>query len=314
VHNSAWPTFPVDGWDSTAPTLHRWTQIVGKIRMALTAPLNHYWHVTLYVSTRGLTTSPIPYGSELFEIEFDFLAHELRLATSWGPIGAVPLRPRSIADFYADVLTALAKLDIAVPIWPTPVEVPDPIPFAQDHVHASYDPAAAQAFWRVLMRADSVFKVFRGGFLGKSSPVHFFWGGLDLAVTRFSGRRAPPFTGASFNVNPRVMQESYSHEVSSAGFWPGNQSVPPLFYSYAVPGPDGFAAAQVAPKGALWSPDLGEFVLPYAVVQAADEPDQALLSFLQSTYAAAADLGHWDRAALERVSYSIGRTTPTTRF
>jgi hypothetical protein len=310
VETAAWPRFPLEGWDQTGPTLQRWTQVVGKIRMALTPPLNHYWHVPLYVSARGLTTSPIPYRSELFEIGFDFVDHQLVLTTSWGPIRSLRLRPNSVADFYAEVMALLEDLGIQVHIWPRAVEVPDPIPFDEDRVHASYDPAAAHAFWRVLVHTDTVFKVFRARFLGKCSPVHFFWGGFDLAVTRFSGRRGPMWDGPVLNVNPHVMHASYSHEVSSAGFWPGNADVAPCFYSYAVPQPEGFSDARVAPVGAAYSRELGEFLLPYDVVQASERPDEALLEFLQSTYSAAASLGGWDRVVLEEQPACIcGRMT-----
>jgi hypothetical protein len=292
-----WPVFPVEGWAQTGPTLHMWTQIVGKIRLALTPAVNHFWHVTLYVSARGLTTSAIPYRGELFEIEFDFLEHRLVFTTSWGPARSIPLSSRSVAEIYAEVMAALTGLGIDVRISSMPVEVPEPIRFELDRGHASYDALAAYALWRVLVRVDQVFKVFRGRFLGKCSPVHFFWGGFDLAVTRFSGRRAPMWVGARLNVNPHVMHASYSHEVSSAGFWPGNSSVGPLFYSYAVPEPPGFSQAAT---GGAYNQALGEFVLPYATVQASDRPDDTLLEFLQSTYAAAADLGHWDRVLLEQ--------------
>jgi len=299
IDAAAWPRFPVAGWDQTAPTLHRWTQIIGKIRLALSPPVNHYWHVPLYVSARGLTTSSMPYGSELFEIGFDFVDHRLELTTSWGPTRSVPLGPRSVAEFYADVRAALQALEINVQIWTTPVEVADGNPFELDHEHVAYDPATAQAFWRVLVQADRVFKQFRSRFLGKCSPVHFFWGGFDLAVTRFSGRRAPMWNGSAPNVHPHVMHESYSHEVSSAGFWPGDQNTPPVFYSYAVPEPAGFREATVQPTRAAYHAGLGEFLLPYKVVQASSRPDDVLLAFLQSTYEAAADLGHWDRSLLE---------------
>jgi Family of unknown function (DUF5996) len=310
AETAAWPRFPVEGWDQTGPTLHRFTQIVGKIRMTLTPPVNHFWHVPLYVTARGLTTSAIPYRSEVFEIAFDFVDQHLFFTTSWGPTRSFPLRSYSVAEFYAEVMATLDALGITVHIWTRAVEVPDPIPFEQDHTHATYDAAAAYALWRVLIRVDNVFKVFRGRFLGKCSPIHFFWGSFDLAVTRFSGRRGPMFTGPALNVNPHVMHESYSHEVSSAGFWPGNASAPPLFYSYAVPQPDGFSAAAVAPGGAAYSQEMGEFVLPYAAIQAADQPDQALLDFLQTTYSAAADLGGWDRVLLEEPPPCIcGRAT-----
>ena len=295
----AWPRFPVEAWQLTYPTLQLWTQIVGKVRLSLSPRQNHFWHVPLYVSTHGLTTSAMPYGAELCEIEFDFVNQELVFNTSWGPRRVLPLRARSVADFYADVMATLRELGMEVTIWPMPVEIAEPIRFDQDQIHASYDPAAAEAFWRVLVRADHVFKRFRGQFLGKSSPSHFFWGSFDLAVTRFSGQRAPMFTGPTVNVNPHVMHESYSHAVSSAGLWPGDESTPPLFYSYAVPEPPGFAEAAVAPSGASYSAAMREFVLPYEAVREADEPDEALLAFLQTTYAAAADRGGWDRVLLE---------------
>ena len=287
--NAAWPALPQD-WESTRATLHMWTQIVGKLRLALAPPQNHFWHSTLYVSTRGLTTSPIPYRSELFELTFDFLEHALRLDTSWGGRGVVRLEPKSVADFYAEVRAALRALDIQVSIQARPVEIPDPIPFAADHLHAEYDPAAAQAFWRALIQADRVFKQFRGRFLGKSSPSHFFWGGFDLAVTRFSGRRAPLWSGPVVNVHRHVMHASYSHEVCSAGVWFGPSA---LFYTYAVPEPPGFREAAV--RNGAYDAQMGEFVLRYEDVQ----DDQTLLGFLESTYAAAADLGGWDRPLLE---------------
>jgi uncharacterized protein DUF5996 len=285
--------------------------VIGKIRMTLTPAINHYWHVPLYVSARGLTTSPIPYHSELFEIAFDFIDHQLVFTTSWAPTRFIPLKPCSVAEFYADVMRTLRELGVDVHIWTRAVEVPDPLPFEQDTVHASYDAAAAHAMWRALVRVDTVFKLFRSRFLGKCSPVHFFWGSFDLAVTRFSGRRGPQFDGPALNVNPHVMHESYSHEVSSAGFWLGTATAPPIIYSYAVPQPDGFNTAPVLPAGASYSQELGEFVLPYATLQAADDPDAALLDFLQTTYAAAAELGGWDRVLLEeRPPCICGRVTP----
>jgi hypothetical protein len=296
----AWPSLTSASWPDTQATLNRWTQILGKLRLELSPEQNHFWHTTLYVSVRGLTTSPIPYGSELFEAQFDFLRHELLIDTSWAASAAVRLEPRSVADFYAEVMAALQRLGIEVHLWTTPVEVADPIPFEQDTVHASYDPAAAHAFWRALVQVDRVFKQFRGRFLGKSSPVHFFWGGFDLAVTRFSGRRAPMWNGQAFNVHPHVMHESYSHEASSAGFWLGNASVPPMFYSYAVPEPAGFRDAPVKAAAAAYNTELGEFVLPYESVRSSERPDEVLMAFLESTYAAAADLGGWDRVLLEQ--------------
>jgi len=276
-----------------------WTQIIGKVRLALSPWQNHYWHSALYVSPRGLTTSAIPYADGVFQLEFDFLDHQLQLESSWGQRASVKLEPRSVADFYAEVVAVLRGAGISVSIWTHPVEVADPIPFEHDRVHAAYDPAAARAFWTMLIQVDRVFKVFRGEFLGKSSPVHFFWGSFDLAVTRFSGRRAPMWSGPVLNVQPHVMHASYSHELSSAGFWPGDDAAASIFYSYAVPAPTGFAEAAVLPTGAEYSRDMGEFVMPYSVVQSAADPDAALRQFLGSTYAAAASLGGWDRPLLE---------------
>ncbi|MBV9580587.1 MAG: hypothetical protein JO057_18550 [Chloroflexi bacterium] len=297
---TAWPTLP-ESWPATRATLHMWTQIVGKVRLALSPWQNHYWHSTLYVTPRGLTTSAIPYGDGIFQLEFDFLEHRLRLESSWGHRASLALEPRSVADFYAEVLAALRAAGISVSIWTHPVEVPDPIPFEEDQVHAAYDPPAARAFWDVLIQADLVFSRFRGKFLGKSSPVHFFWGSFDLAVTRFSGRRAPMWSGPALNVNPHVMHASYSHELSSAGFWPGDGTNASIFYSYAVPAPHGYADAVAAPTGAAYSSEMGEFILPYAVVQSATDPAAAVYEFLQSTYVAAAGLGGWDRALLEEM-------------
>ncbi len=297
---TAWPAFPAGGWDETRPTLHRWIQIVGKIRLALTPPINHFWHSTLYVSSRGLTTSAIPYRSELFEIGFDFIDHQLTVATSWGPVRTLPLEPRSVAAFYGDVTALMRELSIDVEIWTRPVEIAERTPFDKDHQHAAYDPDAAHAFWRTLVQVHRVFSQFRGRFLGKCSPVHLFWGGFDLAVTRFSGRRAPLYTGAAPNVHPHVMHESYSHEVSSAGFWPGDEVTPPNFYSYSVPEPAGYRDALVLPSEAAYSAAVGEWVLPYSVVRASDRPDEMLLNFLQTTYDAAANYGNWDRELLEQ--------------
>jgi Family of unknown function (DUF5996) len=294
---AAWPALTED-WEPTRATLHMWTQIVGKLRLALAPPQNHFWHSTLYVTARGLTTSPMPCGSELVQIDFDFVDHQLLIATSRGERRTVALEPRSVADFYAEVMAALPGLGIEVSIHARPVEIAEPIPFAEDHVHADYDAAAVHTFWRALIQADRVFTQFRGHFLGKSSPVHFFWGGFDLAVTRFSGRRAPMWSGTVVNVHPHVMHASYSHEVSSAGFWVGS-GAPPLFYSYAVPTPKGFAEAAVRPTQAAWSSEMGEFVLPYEVVGTSEQPDETLRGFLDTTYAAAADLGNWDRVLLE---------------
>jgi hypothetical protein len=300
-----WPSVPLEAWDSTRATLHMWTQIVGKIRLALAPPINHWWHIPLYVTCRGLTTSPIPYGSRTFQIDFDFIDHRLSIATSDGGREAFALEPRSVADFYAEIMGRLRSLGLETRIWTMPVEIPDPIPFEDDHTHAAYDAAFANRFWRALVQADRVLTAFRGRFRGKVSPVHFFWGSFDLAVTRFSGRPAPLHPGAP-NVADYVTREAYSHEVSSCGFWPGGPGMPePAFYAYAYPTPDGFARAAAGPDGAFFNEALGEFVLPYRIVQRAADPDEVLLQFLQSTYDAAADLGGWDRNALEWASCRV---------
>jgi hypothetical protein len=299
----AWPALPYADWRETYETLHRWTQIVGKTRLALAPMVNHWWQVPLYVSARGLTTSAMPYGGRhAIEIEFDFIAHELTFRTSTGEGRAMPLGPRSVADFYGESMSLLGALGVSAKIWPVPVELPDDAtPFAADHVHATYDPAMARRFWQVLIQVERVFQVFRGRFLGKVSPVHLFWGALDLAVTRFSGRLAPPHPGGMPHVGDWVMREGYSHELSSAGFWPGAASLPePVFYSYAYPTPPGFAEAPLRPAGAYFHAGMGEFVLPYEVVRTAADPEAVLLDFLQSTYEAAAKTAHWDRGALER--------------
>jgi hypothetical protein len=294
-----WPALAYDDWADTAQTLHMWTQIVGKVRMVLTPPVNHWWHVPLYVNARGLTTSPIPVGGRSIEIAFDFLDHQLRIACSDGQRETVALRPISVAQFYRETLAALDRLGVTPHIWTTPCEVEDPIPFETDETHRSYDPEAARRFWRVLVQTDQVMKAFRARFIGKASPTHFFWGSFDLAVTRFSGRRAPPHPGSPL-APVSVSVEAYSHEVSSCGFWPGAPGTAPLFYAYAYPEPAGFKAAAVRPAAARFDPDLGEFVLAYEAVRAAPDPDSALLDFFQSTYEAAADLAHWPRAELER--------------
>lgn len=295
-----WPELPYAAWRETCETLQLWTQIVGKIRLARTPWLNHSWHVTLYVTARGLTTSPIPDGARSFQIDFDFLDHVLVISTSDGAWRRLPLKPQSVADFYAAVLAALADLGIDVAINDRPNEIAEAIRFSADRQHAAYDGDAAQRFWRVLASADDVFKQFRTAFLGKCSPVHFFWGSFDLAVTRFSGRRAPLHPGGVPNLPDDVTREAYSHEVSSAGFWPGGGAIDyPAFYSYAYPVPDGFASARVQPDAAFFSKELGEFILPYVAVRTATAPEEALLQFLQSTYEAAANAAQWDRAALE---------------
>jgi hypothetical protein len=296
----AWPELPYAAWRDSCETLHLMTQIVGKIRLARTPWLNHSWHVALYVTARGLTTSPIPDGARSFQIDFDFIDQTLRISTSDGRQRHLPLTAQPVAAFYAAVMATLVELGIDVEIDDKPNELPDPIRFGEDHLHAAYDPDAAHRFWQVLRQADRVFAKFRTGFLGKSSPVHFFWGSFDLAVTRFSGRRAPRHPGGVPNLPDAVAQEAYSHEVSSAGFWPGGGGIDyPAFYSYAYPEPGGFRAARVRPDAAFFSEALSEFVLPYDAVRNAADPDSALLDFLQSTYEAAADAAKWDRAALE---------------
>ncbi|HLN12278.1 MAG TPA: DUF5996 family protein [bacterium] len=303
---AAWPPLPLEAWRDTCDTLHMWTQIVGKVRLTLTRRINHYWHSTFYVTPRGLTTSAIPYGSGTFEMRFDFLAHELVIDVSDGATRRVRLAPRTVADFYKDVMETLDALGISVRIVAIPDEVPNPIPFAEDTQHASYDPEYATRFWRVLASADTVLKAFRGRFMGKCSPVHFFWGSFDLAVSRFSGRRAspPPGTDADF-----LTREGYSHEVSSVGFWPGSGTVlEPAFYAYTAPAPPGLERAGVQPAGASYDKGLGEFLFPYERMRTAASPRWALLEFAQSSYEAGADLAGWDRAALERPRPSTGWT------
>jgi len=296
----AWPDLPLAAWQDTFATLHLWTQIVGKIRLVKSPWLNHSWHTTLYVTSRGLTTSPIPDGRRTFELEFDFTAHRLELRSSDGRREEVPLRPQSVAVFHSLVMEALRRLDIEVRISQKPSELVDPIPFAEDETHRSYDADYVRRFWWALVQADRVFKIFRARFIGKASPVHFFWGAGDLAVTRFSGRRAPEHPGGIPNLPDWVTREAYSHEVSSCGFWPGGGAIDyPAFYSYAYPAPAGFAEARVEPEGAFYSKDYGEFILPYDRVARAASPDETLLEFLQSTYEAAATLAAWDRSALE---------------
>lgn len=291
-----WPALPLPEWQDTYDTLHLWTQIVGKIRMVHSPPLNHFWHVTLYVGARGLTTSAIPFSGGIFEIRFDFIDHALAIETSGGASRRLPLAPRSVADFYGDVFGALASLGIHPKITAHPDEMPNPIPFAEDRVHASYDSEYAHRFWRILVSVDSVFQEFRGRFIAKSSPVHFFWGACDLAVTRFSGRRAPPRPAAG-----AMQNEAYSHEVSSVGFWPGGSGVDgPAFYSYAAPEPAGFREQRIAPPAAFYHSTLGEFLLMYDDVRRAASPREAILDFAQSAYEAAAILGRWDRDACER--------------
>ena len=296
----AWPSLPLAEWKDTLATLHMWMQIVGKVRLALTPRANHWWNVPLYVNARGLTTSPIPYGQRIFEVHFDFVEHKLVIQINDGVTRSIPLAPRSVADFYQEFMATLRSLGLEVKIWKMPVEVPDPVPFDQDRLHASYDPEYAQRFWRILVSADEVFKKFSARFLGKASPVHFFWGAMDLAVTRFSGRRAPERNDPD-PVLRRIMSEAYSHEVISAGWWPGGNGVnDAAFYAYTAPVLDGFGKQAVRPQSAYYDSSLGEFLLLYDDMRRAPSPTTALLEFLQSTYEAGATLGKWDREALER--------------
>jgi hypothetical protein len=302
-----WPELPTAAWRGTYDTLHLWTQIVGKIRLARTPWLNHSWHVTLYVTTRGLTTSPIPDGTRSFHIDFDLIDHLLRISTSDGGQRQFALAGQSVASFHAAAMAALAELGIELEIDDMPSELPDPIRFSQDRVHASYDPAAARRFFQVLVNVDRVFRQFRTGFLGKASPVHFFWGSFDLAVTRFSGRRAPRHPGGVPNLSDAVACEAYSHEECSAGFWPGSGAIDyPAFYSYAYPEPAGYRAARVQPDVAFFSEALGEYILPYDAVRTAEHPDRTLLEFLQTSYEAAANAANWDRETLECASGQPG--------
>ncbi|MFL6653972.1 MAG: DUF5996 family protein, partial [Sulfurifustis sp.] len=296
-----WPSLPFAEWKDACATLHRWTQIVGKIRLAQTPWINHSWHVTLYVTARGLTTSPIPHTRGIFQIDFDFIDHQLLIRTDRGDTRTLALRPQAVADFYGAVMTALADLDVPVRIHTMPCELTDAVPFEQDRAHASYSPEHAHRLWRILAQTERVFRIFRGRFIGKCSPIHFFWGSFDLAVTRFSGRTAPRHPGGVPHLRDAVTREAYSHEVSSCGFWPGGGAVDyPAFYAYAYPSPEGFADAPVRPAEARYHRELGEFLLPYEDVRTAADPDDVLLEFLQSTYEAAANLASWDRSALER--------------
>jgi hypothetical protein len=298
---SSWPDLPLAAWSDTCETLHRWTQIVGKVRLALTPLVNHWWNVTLYLTSRGLTTSSIPYGGRSFDIVFDFIDHRLRIETNDGNVETLPLRPMSVRDFYLEIMSRLRRLGIDVRIWTMPVEIENAVPFEQDQTHAQYDPAYARRFWLALLQADRVMNAFRTRFIGKASPVHFFWGSFDLAVTRFSGRGAPPLTGTTPNLAPWVMQEAYSHEVSSCGFWPGNGGYGrAAFYVYAYPEPPGYGDARLRTAEAFYDRALGQFILPYDAVRVSPDPDALLLGFLQETYDTAADMAHWDRKALER--------------
>jgi Family of unknown function (DUF5996) len=298
-----WPSLPLESWEDTRATLHLWTQMVGKVRLALTPVVNHWWNVPLYVSARGLTTSSMSCESMVFEMEFDFVDHQLVLTKSDGSVKKLALAPRSVSDFYKELMSMLRSEGIDVKIWKTPVEIPNPIPFDQDHIHRSYDPQAVRKFWRILASSHSAFQDFRSRFIGKSSPVHFFWGSFDLAVTRFSGRRAPERPDAD-----RITREAYSHEVSSVGFWPGSGDVKePAFYSYASPEPEGFKEYRARPDAASYRKELGEFLLPYEAVRHSTSPTAAVLDFCQTTYEAAATLAKWDRAALEKAPESAAR-------
>lgn len=297
-----WPALPLEAWRDTLTTLHMWTQVVGKVRLALAPPVNHWWHVAFPVTSRGFTTMAMPHGSRAFQIDFDFVEHIARITVSDGLEGAVALGPRSVADFHQALMAELRSLGLEVDIWPNPVEIENPIPFTEDSQHRAYDRERVGRFWAALQRADRVLKRFRGEFVGKSSPVHFFWGSFDLAVTRFSGRPAPEHPGGIPNLADRVTREGYSHELFNAGWWPGNDAYPePAFFAYAYPAPGGFADAPVAPDAAFYHESLQEFLLPWEAVRRAPDPEDMVLAFLRSTYTAAADLGEWDRQALDRV-------------
>ena len=296
----AWPPLPLAGWRDTYATLHLWTQIVGKIRLATVPLVNHWWNVTLYVTPRGLSTGTMPHGADAFRIEFDFVDHRLRIETSTAREFTTALAPRSVAEFHRDVMRGLAGLGMPIHIWTQPQEIEGAIPFDRDETHAAYDPDAANRLWRILVQCERVMGAFRSGFLGKASPIHFWWGAFDLATTRFSGRPAPAHPGAP-NLATWVAREAYSHECWSAGFWPGADPVSDAaFYAYAYPEPEGFRERRPEPAEAFYSTDLFEYLLPYDAVRTARDPDAVLLAFLRSTYEAAADLGNWDRAALER--------------
>jgi len=299
--SAAWPPLPLGEWRDSYDTLHIWTQIVGKTRLALAPPENHWWHIALYATPRGLTTAPIPSDGMSFAVDFDFNDHQLYVRTSDGRTGVVALRPRTVADFYAEYKETLGSFGVRAKIRPVPVEIETAIPFASDRGHAAYDAEAVARWWQVMVASDLVLKRFRGGFIGKASPVHFFWGSFDLAATRFSGRPAPAHPGGVPNCPDYVMREAYSHECSSVGFWPGGGVIDEAaYYAYAYPEPEGYSDRAVEPRGAFFSPELREFILPYETVRAAGSPGEALLRFCESTYDAAADLARWDRAALDR--------------
>jgi hypothetical protein len=301
TQTTRWPSIPVAEWQETRDTLHLYTQVIGKVRLANAPPVNHWWNVTLYTTAQGLTTSLMPHPTgPSFQIDFDFVGSRLDITTVEGNQRSMALRPRPVADFYAEAMDLLADLRVPTRIWPMPVEIAGANPFTDDRVHSSYDPAAVTRFWSALVEMNRVLSAFRGRFLGKASPVHFFWGGFDLAATRFSGRPAPRYPHSAPNCGPQVMEEAYSQEVSSAGYWPGQVGEEGAFYAYAYPEPPGFRGTPVHPEGARWDDDFGEFVLPYELVRTAADPDAFLLEFLQSTYEAAANAARWDRAALER--------------
>ena len=306
-----WPALPVAEWRDTYATLHMWTQVVGKVRLARAPMLNHWWQVPLYVTSRGLTTSAMPDGPRTFQIDFDFIDHSLRLETSSGDTRTLALTSRSVADFYRETMDALRALGIQVSIWTRPVEIENPIPFEQDHQHATYEPEQAHRFWRALAQAARVLEASRTGFVGKCSPVHFFWGSFDLAVTRFSGRRAPPHPGGIPNLADWVTRESYSRECSSCGWWPGSGAIEePAFYAYAYPEPEGYATHPVLPPEAFYHPEMREFILRWDDVRRAAEPERMVLDFARSTYAAAAERGRWDRAELESDDPRPGHAAP----
>src|SRR4051812_49290752 len=295
VSDGTWPELPYEAWKDTYATLHMWLQVVGKVALAQAPPLNHSWAIAMQVTPRGLATRTLPYGARTFTIEFDFLAHELVIRTSDGDVRKLPLAPRTVADFYREVMDTLRAMALPVKIWTMPVEIPGPIRFEQDTVHRAYDPEYAQRCWRILAQIERVLSATRCDFIGKASPVHFFWGSFDLAVTRFSGRPAPPRDGPAF------MQEAYSQEVISHGWWPGSGPVlEPAFYAYAVPEPPGLKAARIQPRGAFYHGELGEFILPYETVRRAESPEHAIGAFIDSTYEQAANLGRWNRAVLEK--------------
>ena len=296
-----WPPLPQSAWSDTCATLQLWMQIVGKVRLALTPAINHTWNVTLYPTVRGLTTAPMPFGNRILQIDFDFIDHLLTVETSDGERRTIPLKPMTVAAFYRQVMDALESLGCPVRIWPVPCEIAQPIPFEQDQIHSAYDPEFARRFWHILLQTTRVFTAFRARFIGKVSPVHLFWGALDLACTRFSGRTAPEHPSMP-GLPDRVTRDAYSHEVSSCGFWPGAPGIEAFFYSYAYPEPPGYREYAISPAEASFNPSFGEFVLPYEDLRRSPDPDEALLAFLQSTYDAAANCAYWDRAALEVAS------------